>query len=139
MKQPLKLSFGVAQKVTAQCGSNDQKLLSGLTAAYGCGTCGRQRERTSVVRLVAACVAVARCWSGRGGRFEKDEDDYFFMADSLKRMINASGYKVWPVVVETMMHYHPPFRMVCVIATRDAHRDETVKAIVVRNAKHGKP
>ena len=32
--------------------------------------------------------------SGDLGRM--DEDGYFFIVDRLKRMINASGYKVWP-------------------------------------------
>lgn len=29
-----------------------------------------------------------------------DEDGYFFLTDRLKRMINASGFKVWPAEVE---------------------------------------
>ena len=36
-----------------------------------------------------------------------DEDGYFFMVDRLKRMINASGYKVWPTEVESLMYQHP--------------------------------
>ncbi|MEM5398434.1 AMP-binding enzyme, partial [Staphylococcus gallinarum] len=60
-----------------------------------------------------------------------DEDGYFFMADRLKRMINASGYKVWPAEVEAMMYHHPAIQEVCVIGSRDAHRGETVKALVV--------
>jgi len=35
-----------------------------------------------------------------------DEDGYFFMVDRLKRMINASGFKVWPAEVESLMHRH---------------------------------
>lgn len=53
------------------------------------------------------------------------------MADRLKRMINASGYKVWPAEVETTMYRHPAIKEVCVIGTRSAHRGETVKAFVV--------
>jgi fatty-acyl-CoA synthase len=60
-----------------------------------------------------------------------DEDGYFFMVDRLKRMINASGYKVWPAEVEAMMYAHPAIREVCVIASSDEHRGETVKAVVV--------
>jgi len=60
-----------------------------------------------------------------------DEDGYFFMADRLKRMINASGYKVWPAEVEAMMYHHPAIQEVCVIGAQDAHRGETVKAVVV--------
>ncbi len=60
-----------------------------------------------------------------------DEDGYFFMVDRLKRMINASGYKVWPAEVEALMYRHPAIREVCVIASPDARRGETVKALVV--------
>ncbi|MBP8779020.1 MAG: long-chain fatty acid--CoA ligase [Alicycliphilus sp.] len=60
-----------------------------------------------------------------------DEDGYFFMVDRLKRMINASGYKVWPAEVEALMYAHPAIQEVCVIAARDERRGETVKAVVV--------
>jgi fatty-acyl-CoA synthase len=60
-----------------------------------------------------------------------DEDGYFFLVDRLKRMINASGFKVWPAEVEAVLYRHPAIREVCVIGTRDAHRGETVKAVVV--------
>lgn len=60
-----------------------------------------------------------------------DEDGYFFMTDRLKRMINASGYKVWPAEVESLMYHHSAIHEVCVIGVPDARRGETVKAIVV--------
>jgi fatty-acyl-CoA synthase len=60
-----------------------------------------------------------------------DEDGYFFMVDRLKRMINASGFKVWPTEVESLMYRHPAVLEACVIGTSDAHRGETVKAFVV--------
>jgi fatty-acyl-CoA synthase len=60
-----------------------------------------------------------------------DEDGYFFMVDRLKRMINASGYKVWPAEVEAFLYGHPAVLEACVIGYRDAHRGESVKAIVV--------
>ncbi|MFA6310942.1 MAG: long-chain fatty acid--CoA ligase [Sterolibacterium sp.] len=59
-----------------------------------------------------------------------DEDGYFFMVDRLKRMINASGYKVWPAEVEALMYQHPAIQEACVISARDAHRGETVKCLV---------
>jgi len=67
--------------------------------------------------------------SGDLGRV--DEDGYFFMTDRLKRMINASGFKVWPAEVEALMFRHPAIAEACVIGTRDAYRGETVKAVVV--------
>lgn len=59
-----------------------------------------------------------------------DPDGYFFMVDRLKRMINASGYKVWPAEVEAMMYQHPAIQEACVIAASDPHRGETVKCLV---------
>ena len=59
-----------------------------------------------------------------------DADGYFFMVDRLKRMINASGYKVWPAEVEALMYGHPAIREVCVVASNDIRRGETVKAVV---------
>jgi fatty-acyl-CoA synthase len=61
-----------------------------------------------------------------------DEEGYFFITDRLKRMINASGYKVWPSEVELLLYRHPAVLEACVIASRDAYRGETVKAIIVR-------
>ena len=60
-----------------------------------------------------------------------DEDGYFFITDRLKRMINASGFKVWPAEVEALMFRHPAVAEACVISTRDAYRGESVKAVVV--------
>ncbi|MFT7776192.1 long-chain-fatty-acid--CoA ligase [Roseateles sp.] len=65
-----------------------------------------------------------------------DADGYFFMTDRLKRMINASGFKVWPSEVENLMHAHPGLAEVCVIAAPDAYRGETVKAVAVRRTGH---
>ncbi|HUA26460.1 MAG TPA: long-chain fatty acid--CoA ligase [Steroidobacteraceae bacterium] len=60
-----------------------------------------------------------------------DEDGYFFMVDRLKRMINASGFKVWPSEIESLLYQHPAVLEACVVAASDAHRGETVKALVV--------
>ncbi|MBC5765781.1 long-chain-fatty-acid--CoA ligase [Ramlibacter albus] len=60
-----------------------------------------------------------------------DEEGYFFIRDRLKRMINASGYKVWPNEVENAMYDHPAVHEACVIGVPDGKRGETVKALVV--------
>ena len=65
-----------------------------------------------------------------------DEQGYFFMTDRLKRMINASGFKVWPAEVEALMFKHPAIQEACIIATRDAYRGESVKAVVVLRDSH---
>jgi fatty-acyl-CoA synthase len=72
--------------------------------------------------------------SGDMGRV--DEEGYFFMTDRLKRMINASGFKVWPAEVEALMFRHPAIQEACIIATRDAYRGESVKAVVVLRQDH---
>lgn len=72
--------------------------------------------------------------SGDLGRI--DEDGYFFITDRLKRMINASGFKVWPAEVEALMFKHPAIAEACVIATTDAYRGESVKAVVVLRESH---
>ncbi|MDB5842015.1 MAG: long-chain fatty acid--CoA ligase [Herminiimonas sp.] len=61
-----------------------------------------------------------------------DEEGFFFFTDRLKRMINASGFKVWPAEVEAMMYHHPAIQECCIIAAQDSYRGETVKAVVVR-------
>lgn len=66
-----------------------------------------------------------------GDLAQVDEEGYFFMVDRLKRMINASGFKVWPAEVEALMYKHPAIQEACVIAAQDARRGETVKALVV--------
>lgn len=64
-----------------------------------------------------------------------DEEGYFFMTDRLKRMINASGFKVWPAEVEMLLYKHPAVQEACIIAARDEYRGETVKAVVVLRAE----
>jgi fatty-acyl-CoA synthase len=70
--------------------------------------------------------------TGDLGRY--DEEGYFFIVDRLKRMINASGYKVWPAEVESILYGHPDIQEACVIGSNDPHRGETVKALVVLRA-----
>ncbi|MDO8651849.1 MAG: long-chain fatty acid--CoA ligase [Undibacterium sp.] len=61
-----------------------------------------------------------------------DEEGFFFFTDRLKRMINASGFKVWPAEVESAMYQHPAIQECCIIAARDPYRGETVKAVIVK-------
>jgi fatty-acyl-CoA synthase len=60
-----------------------------------------------------------------------DEEGYFFITDRLKRMINASGFKVWPSEVELLLYKCPLVQEACIISARDDYRGETVKAVVV--------
>ncbi|MBP6251036.1 MAG: AMP-binding protein, partial [Leptothrix sp. (in: Bacteria)] len=67
--------------------------------------------------------------SGDLGRM--DAEGYFFITDRLKRMINASGFKVWPSEVELLLYRHPAVAEACIISARDEYRGETVKAVIV--------
>ena len=69
--------------------------------------------------------------TGDIGRY--DEEGYFFIVDRVKRMINASGYKVWPTEVESYLYKHPAIQQACVVGIPDDRRGETVKAFVILN------
>ncbi len=80
----------------------------------------------------AAWVTIeGREWYRSGDIGYVDEEGYFFMTDRLKRMINASGFKVWPAEVESVLYAHPDVLEVCVVSVRDAYRGENVKALLV--------
>ncbi len=88
----------------------------------------------------AAFVEVdGKAWFRSGDMGYVDDEGYFFMTDRLKRMINASGFKVWPAEVESTLYGHPAIHEVCVIGATDTYRGETVKAVVVlREEARGK-
>ncbi|MBX3625900.1 MAG: long-chain fatty acid--CoA ligase [Rhizobacter sp.] len=67
---------------------------------------------------------------------QTDDEGYFFFVDRLKRMINASGFKVWPAEVEALLYQHPAIQEACIIAAKDAKRGETVKAFIVLKPSH---
>ena len=71
-----------------------------------------------------------------GDLAERDEDGYFFMRDRLKRMINVSGFKVWPAELESALYAHPAVHEACVIGVPDAKQGESVKALVVLRPEH---
>ncbi|MEQ9449569.1 MAG: AMP-binding protein, partial [Rhodospirillaceae bacterium] len=72
----------------------------------------------------------------RGGAFHTgdvgyiDEDGYVFIVDRIKDMINASGYKFYPRVVEEAIHEHPAVAEVVVIGVKDDYRGEAPKAFI---------
>lgn len=59
-----------------------------------------------------------------------DGEGYYFIVDRLKRMINVSGYKVWPAECEMLLYRHPGVHECCVISAPDPYRGETVKALI---------
>jgi fatty-acyl-CoA synthase len=73
-------------------------------------------------------------WYRSGDIGYADDEGYYFMTDRLKRMINASGFKVWPAEVETKLYEHPDVLEACVVSSPDPYRGETVKAVVTLKA-----
>jgi long-chain acyl-CoA synthetase len=65
-----------------------------------------------------------------------DQDGFVFITDRLKEMIAASGYKVYPRVVEEAIYQHAAVKECAVIGIGDPYRGQTVKAIVALKANH---
>nr|WP_171070394.1 AMP-binding protein [Methylobacterium terricola] len=49
-------------------------------------------------------IVAGRRFLRTGDLGRRDADGYFYVVDRLKRMINASGFKVWPSEVEEVLH-----------------------------------
>jgi fatty-acyl-CoA synthase len=88
----------------------------------------------------AALVQIgARRWLRTGDLGRVDQDGFFYIADRLKRMINAAGYKVWPAEVEAALYKHPDIKEVAIVSAPDTRRGETVKAyVVLKDGAQGK-
>jgi long-chain acyl-CoA synthetase len=71
-----------------------------------------------------------------GGRFHTgdvgflDDDGYLFIVDRIKDIIIASGYKIYPRLVEEALYQHPKVAQAIVIGVPDQYRGQTVKAVV---------
>jgi fatty-acyl-CoA synthase len=72
-----------------------------------------------------------RRWLRTGDLGYVDADGYYFIVDRLKRMINSSGYKVWPAECEMLLYSHPAVAECAVISAPDPRRGEKVRAVVV--------
>ncbi|MEI2732554.1 MAG: AMP-binding protein [Dermatophilaceae bacterium] len=57
-----------------------------------------------------------------------------FCVDRKKDMIIASGFKVWPGEVESVLYQHPAVAEVAVVGVADPYRGETVQAFVALSA-----
>jgi long-chain acyl-CoA synthetase len=71
-----------------------------------------------------------------GGRFHTgdvgylDADGYLFIVDRIKDIIIASGYKIYPRLIEEALYQHPKVAQAIVIGVPDQYRGQTVKAVV---------
>ncbi|MFC9358865.1 class I adenylate-forming enzyme family protein [Rhodococcus sp. NPDC057014] len=59
-----------------------------------------------------------------------DDRHMLYVVDRIKDMIIASGFKVWPGEVESVLYQHPAVREAAVIGIEDPYRGQTVKAVV---------
>lgn len=71
-----------------------------------------------------------RVWLRSGDLGYVDPDGCFFIVDRLKRMINVSGYKVWPAECEMMLYRHPAVNEVAVISAPHPRSGEMVRAVI---------
>lgn len=63
-----------------------------------------------------------------------DEDGFIYVTDRLKEMIIASGFKVYPRLVEEALYQHPAVLECAVYGVDDDYRGQTVKAVVCLKA-----
>ena len=59
-----------------------------------------------------------------------DEDGYVFIVDRIKDMINASGYKIYPRMIEEAIQLHPAVEEVTVIGISHPYRGQAPKAFI---------
>jgi long-chain acyl-CoA synthetase len=73
----------------------------------------------------------------RGGWFHSgdvgymDEDDYVYIVDRTKDMINTAGFKVWPREVEEVLYEDPAIAECAVVAALDPVKGEVAVAVIV--------
>jgi long-chain acyl-CoA synthetase len=83
-----------------------------------------------------SAAALRGGWLHSGDIGSMDEDDYVYIADRLKDMINVSGFKVWPAEVEQVLYRHAAIKEVAVFAIPDKVKGEVVGAAVVLREGH---
>ncbi|MGE4062050.1 MAG: long-chain fatty acid--CoA ligase [Rhodospirillaceae bacterium] len=59
-----------------------------------------------------------------------DEEGYVFIVDRIKDMIIASGFKIYPRMVEEAIYLHPAVEEVTVIGVEDEYRGQAPKAFI---------
>jgi long-chain acyl-CoA synthetase len=70
-------------------------------------------------------------WFHTGDVAYRDEDDFYYVVDREKHMINTAGYNVYPREVEELLFEHEDVADAAVVGVEDERRGETVKAFVV--------
>lgn len=70
-------------------------------------------------------------WFSTGDVGFFDDEHILYVADRIKDMIVASGFKVWPGEVEQVLLSQGSVQEAAVVGVPDAYRGETVKAFVI--------
>ena len=70
-------------------------------------------------------------WIRTGDLAYVDTDDYFFIVDRSKDIINSGGLKIYPREVEEVLFKHPKISMAAVIPVPDDYYGEVGKAFIV--------
>ncbi|MHA1550651.1 MAG: AMP-binding protein [Candidatus Heimdallarchaeaceae archaeon] len=75
-------------------------------------------------------------WLKTGDLGEVDDEDYYFIVDRLKDIINSGGLKIYPREVEEVLFKHPAISMAAVIPIPDEYFGEVPKAFIVAKEGH---
>jgi acetyl-CoA synthetase len=70
-------------------------------------------------------------WYNTGDKAMKDEDGYYTFIGRGDDIIKASGYRIGPFEVESVIQEHPAVAENAVVASPDAVRGEIIKAFIV--------
>ncbi len=82
-------------------------------------------------RPAETAQVIKNSWFHSGDIGVMDDEDYFYIVDRLKDMINVSGFKVYPAEVENVIYQHPAVAEVAVYGMPDPVKGEIVQASVV--------
>lgn len=69
-------------------------------------------------------------WLRTGDVAVIDEDGYIRIVDRLKDMISVGGFKVYPSVIEAVIHEHPAVKEAICLGVPDSYRGEAPKLFV---------
>ena len=75
-------------------------------------------------------------WLRTGDLGKVDDEDYYFLVDRLKDIINSGGLKIYPREVEEVLFKHPAISMAAVIPIPDEYFGEVPKAFIVTKEGH---
>ncbi len=76
-------------------------------------------------------AALRNGWLHSGDIGFMDDEGYFHIADRVKDMINAAGFKIYPVEVENVLYQHPAIHEAAVYGVPDPIKGEAVEAAIV--------